>query len=146
MASMDESPKDVPIPTQIAALVTSHTLGWCTSLQDPCLPLKFLTLYPTDINTNVLSLLIHPPHKYLKNLDWLKKPQEYCKFHSLLTWLGDNHSAPLKVPPYRNFLNLEGACICNTWYISDGRTIDHVGQSSATTTPIWREPPRSGSN
>ena len=147
MASIDWFPKAPPIPTHNALVVTPLTLWQCTSFQDPCLTLKFMTIDPKDINNSVLSLFIPPSHNRLKKLvlsDTIN--QESCKLLSLLACLGGNHSAPLNVPPYRNFLNLAGVQIFNTWYTSDGRTISHVFQYYSTTTPILRELSRSGRN
>ena len=48
MASVDGFPKASPSLTHSAVLVTPSTLWWCTSRQDPYLPLKFLTLDHTD--------------------------------------------------------------------------------------------------
>ena len=47
MASIYGFPMVDPCPTHSAAVVTHPTLWWCTSCQDPCLTLKFLTLYTT---------------------------------------------------------------------------------------------------
>ena len=92
MASIDVFPKESPSPTHATAVVTPSTLCWYTSCQDPCLPLEFLNLYPTDINTAILSLLIPPPHNCLKELKMPDtKTQDYCKLLSLLAWLGGNH-------------------------------------------------------
>ena len=68
VASIYGFPNAAPILTHSAVVVTHPTLWWCTSIQDPCHPLKFLTLDPTDINTYVLSLLIPPPHNCLTKL------------------------------------------------------------------------------
>ena len=68
MASIDRFPKAALSPNHTAAVVTPPTLWWCTSHQDPCLTLKFMTLYPTDINTAVLSLLIPPIHNCLTKI------------------------------------------------------------------------------
>ena len=110
MASTEGLPKSSPIPTHTAAVVTTPTLWWCTSFQDPCLPLKFLTLYPTEINTAILSLLIPPSHNCLKKLGLPDtKHQESCKLMSLLAWLGGNHSAPRNEQPRGKLLNPAGA-------------------------------------
>ena len=55
MAYIYGFPKAALSPTHAAAVVTPPTLWWFTSLQYPCLPLKFLNLDPTYINTAVLS-------------------------------------------------------------------------------------------
>ena len=69
MDSIYRFPKADPSLTHTAELVTIPTLWWCTSCQDPCIHLKFMTIYPTDMNTAVLSLLIPPTHKCVKNLE-----------------------------------------------------------------------------
>ena len=71
MASVVGFPNDAPRPTNAEAVFTPPTLWWCTSNQEPCLPLKFMTIDPTYIKTDILSLLIPPPHNFLKNLDCL---------------------------------------------------------------------------
>ena len=68
MTSVYGLPKVAPNPAHDSALVTPFTLWWYNIFQDPCLLLKFLTIYPTDINTVVLSLLIPPTHKFWKKL------------------------------------------------------------------------------
>ena len=65
IASIDRSPKSPPSLSHAAAVFTPPTMWWCTCCQEPCLTLKFLTLYPKYINTAVLYLLINPPHKSL---------------------------------------------------------------------------------
>ena len=105
-----------------------------------------MNLDSTDINTDIISLLITPTHNCLSKIGLPDtKKQVSCKLLNLIDWLGGNHSALLKVPPWRNFLNLTGACICNTWCPSNGRIISHVGQYSATSTTILIEPYRSRS-
>ena len=138
MASIEGFQNSTPIPIHAAVLVTPPTLWWCTIHQDLCLPLNFLTITPTEINTAALSMLIPPPHNCLEKLGLPDtKPQKSCKFLSLLAWLVGNHSALLNLPFCRNFLNLSGAQFFNTCYPSDGKKISHVGQSSSTTTQIW---------
>ena len=44
MASLDGFPKAAPSPTHAAEVVTPPTLWWCTSRQDPCIPLIFLNI------------------------------------------------------------------------------------------------------
>ena len=101
--------------THAAEVVTPPTLWCCTIQKEPCLLLEFLNLDPTEINTAVLSQFILPPHSCVTKIGLPDtKKQVSCKFLSLLAWLGGNHSAPLKVPPYRNFLNIAGGVICNT--------------------------------
>ena len=68
MASKDGFPKSSLKPTHTAAVVTPLNLWWFFSLQYLCLPLKFLTLDPTYINTSVLYLFIPPPHNCLAKL------------------------------------------------------------------------------
>ena len=108
-------PKAAPSLTNTEEVVTPPTLWWCTSCHDPCLPLNFMNLYPTDIKNSVLYLLITPPHNCLTKLGLPDtKTQEYCKLLSLIAWLGGNHPAPINVPPCKNFLKLEGAQNFNT--------------------------------
>ena len=49
MASMGIFPKAFTSPTHDASLVPTRTLWCCTSRQNPCIPLNFLTLDPIDI-------------------------------------------------------------------------------------------------
>ena len=82
---MDGFPKSAPKPTHAAAVVTTLNLWWYTSCQYQCLTLKFLILYPIDIITAVLSLLIPPPHNCLTKLGLPDtKKQVSCKFIILL--------------------------------------------------------------
>ena len=109
MASKEGFPKESPSHTHDSAVVTHPTLCQCTSRQDPCLHLMFMTEYPTDINTSVISLLIPPLHNYLTKLEISgTNKQKSCKLFRLLAWLGGYHLVPLIVPPCRNFLNPQG--------------------------------------
>ena len=93
------------------------------------------------------NIIFDTSYAYLYNKTWITdKTQVSCKLLILFTWLGGNHSASLQVTTWRNLLNFLGACICNNWYPSDGRTVAHAVQSSDTTTPISREPLWSRSN
>ena len=53
MASTYGYPNFTPNPTRAIVVVTPPTLWWCTNLQNPFLPLNYLTLDPPDINTYV---------------------------------------------------------------------------------------------
>ena len=44
VASIDRFTKAAPIPNHAAAVVTLPTLWWCTSCQDLCIYLKFMTI------------------------------------------------------------------------------------------------------
>ena len=59
-----------------------------------------MTLEPTGTNTAVLYLIIHPPHNCVTK-HGLPDTQklEYCKFLSLLAWLGGTRLAQLNIPP-----------------------------------------------
>ena len=68
MESMDGLPNSNPKTTH-----TTPTLWRCNNFQDPCLPLRSLTLEPPNINTAVIYLLIPLPQTFLKTCIYLHK-------------------------------------------------------------------------